>query len=160
MKRKTVLHLSLLLLFSLQSILAADPASRSCPTCSAVKSSMLCDYHVGKRHDRSYQPSCLAYARYVDIDGAHAKAAWYYLLGNRPDLALSAARHALAEGQSYAADYAWFALAIEGKAEEAVTLLKRYLPTFRAIGKGFTQDLLLMKTLYPKARFRNISHVK
>ncbi|WP_042203758.1 hypothetical protein [Nitratifractor salsuginis] len=119
---------------------------------------MICDYHVGKLHNRSYQPSCLDYARYVDIDGAHAKAAWYYLLGNRPDMALRAARKALGEGQSYAAEYAWFALVIEGKAEETAKLMKHHLPTIRAIGKGFTRDLDLMKTLYPKVGFRNISH--
>jgi hypothetical protein len=121
---------------------------------------MLCDYHVAKCHDRSYQASCLDYAHYVDIDGAHAKAAWYYLLGGQPERALKAARKALAQGQSYAAEYAWLALMIQGKRQEADRVMKRYRPTLYAMPKAFDQDLMLTKILYPQIKFPVLSQEK
>ena len=118
---------------------------------------MLCDYHVAKRHDRSYQKSCLDYAHYVDIDGAHAKAAWYYLLGGQAEQALKAARKALAQGQNYAAEYAWLALMIQGERQEAGRVMKRYRSTLDAMAKAFDQDLTLIKVLYPHIKFPVLS---
>ena len=92
-----------------------------------------CDYYVARRGLKDKRHECEVYARYLDHNGTRAKAAWYYLLADRPAEALNAAREAMKAGHDYAAEYAIFALWILKKTPEADRLLKRYADLIRGV---------------------------
>ena len=111
-----------------------------------------CDYYVARRAVKEKQNECEIYARYLDRDGTHAKAAWYYLLAGRPEAALTAARRAMEAGQAYAAEYAVFALQILGRGSEADSLMNRYGDLIRSVG-SFGQNRKTLTKLYPSVAF-------
>ena len=118
----------------------------------SCKSMIQCDYYVAKKGDASKQKICADYAENSDIDGAHATAAWFYLLGGKPEKARLSALQALKQGQSYAAGYLVEALVILGRTEEA----KKYKKIFeRSVKKRdyFKKEIEMLERLYPRADF-------
>ena len=141
----------LFLLLSPLALLAQTPKSEGCQSCAVNKKMIRCDYYVARRGLKEKRSECESYARYLDHDGTHANAAWYYLLAGRPEEALTAARKAMEAGQAYAAEYAIFALRILEREPEAQKLLKRYADLIRTVGR-FEQDRRILTRLYPKIR--------
>ena len=140
----------LLILFVTVSIFA--DSNISCRGCAAGKSMLQCDYYVAKKGEKDKRHFCEIYAKVVDIDGASAKAAWYYLLAGKPHKALSAADKALQIGQHYAQEYRAFALWILKKPKEA----RQALEAFRRKGGGgeyLLRDLRTLERLYPEIDF-------
>ncbi len=130
-------------------------ADASCKGCGAGKLMLQCDYYVARQGDLSKRHFCEEYAQIVDVDGASAKAAWYYLLGGKPEKALDAAMRAYDQGQTFAAGYVAQALSVLGRGEEA----KRYIEPFRKVVKErsyFTKEVNTLKKLYPDADFSTI----
>ena len=120
-----------------------------CSGCSIGKEKLQCDYYVERKADRAHQKECLTYAKYVDIDGAYPKAAWYYLLAGAFPRAEASARKALKQGQAYGGEYLAVALWAQGKRAEAKKAMKRFLrdvPQHEYLKK----DLESLKRLYPK----------
>ncbi|WP_457608582.1 hypothetical protein [Nitratifractor sp.] len=133
------------------SLSAAD-TDPSCRGCGAGKLMLQCDVYVARQGDLSRQPLCERYARIVDIDGASAKASWYYLLAGKPAEALRAADRAIELGQSFAYEYAAFArllLGQEGKAEAAMRTFLTKVPDPSYVRR----DLKSLKRVYPKVPF-------
>jgi len=133
----------------------ASGEPHGCRGCSAGKLMLRCDYYVAKLGDLSQRDSCADYARVVDIDGASAKAAWYWLLAGEPQKALDAARRAVEQGQTFAAGYAAQALTILGRDQEA----SAYLGRFRAAVASrdyFSRELRTLARLYPDIDFRKL----
>ncbi len=95
---------------------------------------------------------CRAYAQAVDIDGASAKAARYWLFGGRPEKALASSEKALKVGQNYAALYAAEALAILGRSDEAKRQWQRFVRKVPDHRYAF-DDIDILKKLYPKVDF-------
>jgi len=130
-------------------------ADASCRGCGAGKLMLQCDYYVVRRGETDKRHFCVEYAQIVDVDGASAKAAWYYLLGGAPEKALDAAKRALDQGQTFAAGYVAEALSALGKSEEA----KSYAERFRKVVKKreyFVKEVETLKKLYPDADFSAI----
>ena len=130
-------------------------ADASCKGCGAGKLMLQCDYYVARQGDLSKRHFCEEYAQIVDVDGASAKAAWYYLLGGKPEKALDAAMRAYDQGQTFAAGYVAQALSVLGRGEEA----KRYIEPFRKVVKErsyFAKEVNTLKKLYPDADFSTI----
>jgi len=144
-------HVVLLLLIESLALSAQNPHPAECQSCVVNKNMIRCDYYVARKAVKGKQSECEIYARYLDRDGTHANAAWYYLLAGRPKKALAAAQSAIAEGQTYAAEYAVFALRILGRRAEADSLLKRYADWIRKAGR-YEQDRKTLAKLYPQKR--------
>ncbi|WP_457597357.1 hypothetical protein [Hydrogenimonas sp.] len=127
-------------------VFAAD--GPQCRGCAAGKLMLQCDYYVVRGGDLAKRHFCEEYAKVVDIDGASAKAAWYWLLAGKPEKALDAAKRAMAAGQTFAAGYAAQASVMLKKPREA----KSYLEKFRAIGTDrsyFRDEVAKLRRLYP-----------
>ena len=149
MFRKSV---SILMMFS--AMQAAD-LNVSCRSCAAGKLMLQCDFYVAKEGKLEKQPLCEEYAKFVDIDGASAKAAWYYLLAGKPGKALDAAERALKIGQNYAYEYAAYALLLVGRKEEAQKAMKAFIS--KVGGDDYLQrDLDTLKRIYPEVDFRGL----
>ena len=139
------------------SALQAADLNVSCRGCAAGKLMLQCDVYVARAGKLEKQPLCEEYAKIVDIDGASAKAAWYYLLAGKPGKALNAAERALEIGQSYANEYAAYALLLLGKKEEAQKTMKAFAT--KVGGEGYLQkDLDSLKRIYPEVDFRGLLH--
>ncbi|WP_292656679.1 hypothetical protein [Nitratifractor sp.] len=142
---RSVVFLLLLLPLALS---AQKPDTAECQSCAVNKKMIRCDYYVAGKAVKEKQSECENYARYLDRDGTHANAAWYYLLAGHPNEALRAARKAMAEGQTYAAEYAVFALRILGQGTDADRLQQQYADLIRKAGR-FEQDRKILAKLYP-----------
>jgi hypothetical protein len=125
----------------------------SCAGCDAGKEKVRCDYYVVDRGEKSRRKHCLNYAKYVDIDGAYPKAAWYYLLAGKPQKAVGSARKGIAQGQEYARAYLAMALWILGKPREAENEWNG-LGNLRKKFGGFLRERELLKRLYPDVDFQ------
>ena len=139
----------ILLLAMFSQLIAADA---SCRGCGAGKLMLQCDIYVARQGDLSRQHVCEEYAKIVDIDGASAKAAWYYLLAGKPERVVDAAQRALHQGQTFAAGYLAEAYAIFGKHEEA----KKYMERFRTLkqqGSYIEKEIKTLRKIYPSADF-------
>ncbi|WP_353662058.1 hypothetical protein [Hydrogenimonas sp. SS33] len=135
-------------------ILALQNSMAGCG-CGKGKLMLQCDYYVARLGDKSRQHLCEEYAKVVDIDGASAQAAWYYLLAGKPGKALAAARRAYDQGQTYAAGYMAEALLILGRDREA----KRYRDIFvKRVKKRayFDKEIEVLKKLYPRVGFSTL----
>ncbi len=140
------------LMFIALFICVAAAEERSCSGCDAGKLMLQCDYYVVKREDLSKTDFCREYADAVDSDGAHAKAARYYLLGREPQKALRAALQAIDEGQIYAAQYAAEASLIFDELK-AAKLYMKMLKEKSVDLKGMKKDLELLGKIYPDTDF-------
>jgi hypothetical protein len=144
-----------ILLVLVASYAFSQQSGASCKGCGAGKLMLQCDYYVVRKGDLSKRGYCAEYAKIVDIDGASAKAAWYWLLAGEPQKAYDAATKAYRQGQTFAAGYAAQALTILGDVAEA----KRYAGIFmqnvpdRAY---FDKELNVLKRLYPKVGFEEV----
>ncbi|NPA28950.1 MAG: hypothetical protein GXO33_02055 [Epsilonproteobacteria bacterium] len=138
------------------SAVALWGASQGCKGCSAGKLMLQCDYYVARQGDLGRRDFCREYAKVVDIDGASAKAAWYYLLAGDADKAYDAARRATAIGQHYAAGYAAMALALKGERDEARRQMKKAL---EVLGRSdyFGRELTVLSRLYPAVAWRELA---
>ncbi len=128
-------------LFSLQA------AQVSCSSCAIGKDMVKCDYYVIRKHDLKYQKNCLAYAKSIDRDGMHAKAAWYYLLGGDKESAKRCSKKALDMGQHYAAEYKGLVDIAENNIEDA----KKELSFFKHKVKNVDyakKDIEALKYIY------------
>jgi hypothetical protein len=135
--------------------LSAFAADASCKGCGAGKLMLQCDYYVARQGDLSKRHFCGEYARIVDVDGASAKAAWYYLLGGEPQKALDAALRAFDQGQTFAAGYVAQALAVLGRGDEA----KNYMERFREVVEErdyFDKEVETLQRVYPNADFSSL----
>ncbi|WP_456451449.1 hypothetical protein [Hydrogenimonas sp.] len=133
-------------------LLPAEHLEPSCKGCGAGKLMLQCDYYVARKGDLAKRHFCAEYAKIVDIDGASAKAAWYWLLAGEPDKAFDAALRAMKVGHDFAAGYAAQALVALGNAEEA----KRYMARFRRTVKErgyFKKEVSTLSKLYPDKDF-------
>ena len=153
MSRKAILLTLLAVPLTLSSANSVD----GCRGCSAGRQMVQCDYYVGRRGEAEKQPLCEAYARYIDVDGMSAKAAWYYLLAGKPEEALKAAERALKIGQNFAGEYAAFALLIRGKKKEARKAMADFVSK---VGKPdyLEKDIAVLQRLYPDVVFRELLH--
>ena len=142
--------LSLLAVFAL--LLEASASDVSCKGCGAGKLMLQCDYYVARQGDLTKQDVCIEYAKIVDIDGASAKAAWYYLLGGKPDKAFDAAMKALNQGQTYAAGYVAQSLVALGNREEAENYLKKFQDAVQQ-RDYFVKEVETLRKIYPNADF-------
>ena len=98
----------------------------SCRGCGSGKLMLQCDYYVVKQGKMEMRSACEKYAEIVDVDGASAKAAWYYLLAGKVEKALDAATRAVEVGQVYANEYMAYALLIGGRESEAKAAMKKF----------------------------------
>ncbi|WP_300368960.1 hypothetical protein [Hydrogenimonas sp.] len=150
---KIILTAWILAVLPLQ-VFALDP---SCKGCGAGKLMLQCDYYVAKQGDMSRQHLCEEYAKIVDIDGASAKAAWYYLLAGKPQKAFDAAIKALKQGQTFAAGYAAQAMTIMDNPEKA----KQYLSQFtNGVEERdyFEKEVSTLRKIYPSIDFSILSN--
>jgi len=111
-----------------------------------------CDYYVVRKGEMDKRHFCIEYAKVVDIDGASAKAAWYWLLGGEPRKAFDSALKAYHQGQRFAAGYAAQALAVVDNPEEA----RKYMEMFEksvAERSYFDKELKILGRLYPAVDF-------
>ena len=139
-------------MFFLLATVTAWSADVSCKGCAAGKLMLQCDYYVARGGDLSKRHYCEAYAKVVNLDGASAKAAWYYLLAGRPDAAYDAAKRAMDTGQHFAALYAALAEAMAGRKEAAAQLYKRFIEWVP--DHGYARDrIATLAKLYPDADF-------
>ena len=146
-----------LILVPLLMSIASFGAERApaCRGCASGKLMLQCDYYVVKQGDRSKRSSCEEYARIVDVDGASAKAAWYYLLAGSVDQALDAANRAVDIGQAFANEYAAYALLILHREQEAIAAMQRFHEAVHE--KSFVQrDVETLKTFYPDVDFTKL----
>ena len=132
-----------------------DASPQACSGCSAGKLMLQCDYYVKQRGDVSKSGFCEQYADAIDSDGTHAKAAWYYLLGQKPEKAQRSAIAALEEGQTYAAEYAAEASVIFREYEAARKYMKM-LPKDFSKKEHFRKNIELLSRIYPTADFTPI----
>jgi len=133
------------------SLLGSAEIKVRCSRCTAGKEKLRCDYYVGQKGEKSHQDQCRIYAEYVDVDGAHAKAARYYLLAGDPGRAMVAARKALEQGQEYGREFLAIALWIEGRRDEALEEMARFKE--HVPGHDYLQrDLKEIGRLYPEAK--------
>ena len=119
----------------------------SCSSCTIGKDMVKCDYYVVRKHNLKYQSNCLAYAKSIDTDGMHAKAAWYYLLGGDKDSAKRCSKKALDMGHHYAAEYKGLVDIAENNIEDA----KKELRFFRNKVKNIEyvkKDIEALKYIY------------
>ena len=124
----------------------------SCRGCASGKLMLQCDHYVVKQGKMEMRSACEKYAEIVNVDGASAKAAWYYLLADKVDKARDAAKRAIELGQVYANEYMAYALLIQGREEEA----KRAMQLFRKGVKQnsfFRTDIKTLQKFYPKVDF-------
>jgi len=126
-----------------------------CTGCSIGKEKLQCDYYVERNGDKTHQPECLTYAKYVDIDGAYPKAAWYYLLAGEFTRAEASARRALKQGQAYGGEYLALALWARGEKAAAREVMKRFYRDVPAHGY-VEKDLRTMARLYPRYGFSEL----
>ena len=146
MKKRILLPL---LIGTLSLYAQIDP---SCRGCASGKLMLQCDYYAVKQGKMEMRSACEKYAEIVNVDGASAKAAWYYLLAGSVDKAYDAAKRAIDLGQVYANEYMAYALLIEGKEEEA----KRAMRLFRQGVKQnsfFRTDIKVLQKFYPEVDF-------
>lgn len=129
---------------------------RGCHGCSAGKLMLQCDYYVARKGDLSHRDDCAAYAEAVDVDGASAKAAWYYLLAGRPHQALDAARRALAVGQTFAAGYAAQAEMVLGYPRRALHFMAQFHEKVKD-DTYFKKELITLRRLYPTVDFDRLT---
>ncbi len=148
MIKRTIL---MALMFS--SLQAAD-RNVSCRGCAAGKLMLQCDVYVARQGDLSKRSYCEEYARVVDLDGASAKAAWYYLLADKPEEALQAAEKALRVGQDFAREYVAYALLMLGREQEAAEAMKKFLG--KAGDPYWKRDEGILRKLYPKYDFSGL----
>ena len=153
-----MLNKSVSIIFLISALQAAD-LNVSCRGCAAGKLMLQCDVYVAEAGHREKRSLCEKYAEIVDIDGASAKAAWYYLLAGKPEKALKAANRALKIGQNYAYEYAAYALLLLGKKEEARKAMKTFITKVGKLGgeSYFQKDFKTIKRLYPEVDFRGFS---
>ncbi len=134
--------------------------AQACSGCAIGKNMAKCDYYVVRKHDLSYQNTCLSYAKSIDIDGMFAKASWYYLLGGDKDSAKKSATKALKIGQNYAAEYRGFVYILENDMKNArkelvffknrvgdIEFAKKDIKAMKNIYKNFN-DKVAYKILY------------
>jgi len=129
-------------------MLVAQSGGPSCKGCAAGKLMLQCDYYVVRQGDVGKRHFCADYAKIVDIDGASAKAAWYWLLAGEPEKAFDAALRAYNQGQTFAAGYAAQALAVMGNADEAKKFLNKFLSAVRD-RSYFEKEVATLEKLYP-----------
>ncbi len=147
------------LIFIALFVCAAAAEESGCSGCGAGKLMLQCDYYVVKNGDLDKTDLCREYADAVDNDGAHAKAARYYLLGREPQKALRAALRAIEEGQTYAAQYAAEASLIFNEFKAA----GKYMSMLKKSGIepwSLEKDLLALKKIYPDTDFDTLMRVK
>ncbi|WP_456429267.1 hypothetical protein [Nitratifractor sp.] len=136
------------------SALQATDLNVSCRGCAAGKLMVQCDIYVLRQGDLTKRNYCEEYAKIVDLDGASAKAAWYYLLAGKPEQALNAAQRALRIGQDFAGEYAAYALLLLGRKQEAREAMKRF--SRKAAGSYWKKDEAILRKLYPKLDFSRL----
>ncbi len=130
-------------------------AEHECSGCGTSKLMVQCDYYVVRRGDLSKSGFCENYAKALDAPGTHAKAAWYYLLGQKPQMAQRSAIAAIEEGQIYAAEYAAEASVIFHEYKAAKKYMKM-LPKDFLKSAGFKKDLEILGNIYPDVDFSRI----
>ncbi len=130
-------------------------AEHECSGCDLNRLMLQCDYYVKLKGDPSKSGFCEKYAEALDNPGTHAKAAWYYLLGLKPQKAQRSAIAAIEEGQTYAAEYAAEASLIFNEYEAAKKYMKM-LPKDFSKGAEFKKDIEILKLLYPDTDFSAI----
>jgi len=124
----------------------------SCRGCASGKLMLQCDYYVVKQGKMEMRSACEKYAEIVDVDGASAKAAWYYLLAGKPDKAQSAAKRAVDLGQVYANEYLAYALLVKGGEDEAKAVMKKFRNGVEQ--RSFVKrDIEALAKLYPDVDF-------
>lgn len=143
---RTILPLLLTLLSPAAGI---DPL---CSGCASGKLMLKCDQYVVKQGKMEMRSTCEKYAEIVDVDGASAKAAWYYLLAGKADKAESAAKRAVDLGQVYANEYLACALLIKGREDEAKAAMKLFR---RGVEQHsfVKRDIEALAKLYPDIDF-------
>ncbi len=127
--------------------LSLHAAQANCSSCAIGKDMVKCDYYVVRKHNLKYQSNCLAYAKSIDTDGMHAKAAWYYLLGGDKESAKRCSKKALDMGQHYAAEYKGLVDIVENNIEGA----KKELSFFKHKVKNadyVKKDIEALKYIY------------
>jgi len=148
MKRLIILPL----LISAVSPYADAGVDPSCRGCASGKLMLQCDHYVVKQGKMEMRSACEKYAEIVDVDGASAKAAWYYLLAGKVGKAHDAAKRAIELGQVFANEYMAYALLIQGKekeAEEAMQLFRKGV----AQHSFFKTDIASLQQFYPNVDF-------
>ncbi len=124
----------------------------SCRGCGSGKLMLQCDYYVVKQGRMEMRSACEEYAKIVDVDGASAKAAWYYLLAGKPDKAQSAAKRAVDLGQVFANEYLAYALLVKGREDEAKAVMKKFRNGVEQ--RSFVKrDIEALAKLYPDVDF-------
>ncbi|BBG66351.1 hypothetical protein NNO_1648 [Hydrogenimonas sp.] len=144
--------LNAIICFMMMQVSVLSAGEPNCSGCDTAKLMLQCEYYVKIKGDLSKKSFCEEYADAVDNDGSHAKAAWYYLLGGKPDRALPAAKLAIDEGQIYAAEYAAEASLFFNEYKAA----KTYIKMLRKSGmepQNFRKNLELLKKIYPDTDF-------
>jgi len=135
------------LLIPFLGFLSLQAAEVSCSSCTIGKDMVKCDYYVVRKHNLKYQKNCLAYAKSIDTDGMHAKAAWYYLLGGDKDSAKRCSKKALDMGQHYASEYKGLVDIVEKNIKDA----KKELSFFKHKVKNVNyvkKDIEALKYIY------------
>jgi tetratricopeptide (TPR) repeat protein len=133
----------------------AMASTSNCRGCASGKLMLQCDYYVVKQGDMTKRSTCEEYAGIVDVDGASAKAAWYYLLAGNVDKALDAAERAIGIGHAFANEYAAYALLIQGKEREAAAAMKCFREAVHE--KSFVKrDIETLKKFYPSIDFSKL----
>jgi tetratricopeptide (TPR) repeat protein len=124
----------------------------SCRGCAAGKLMLQCDHYVAKQGMREKQTICAEYAEIVNVDGASAKASWYYLLAGKPDKALDAAERAIKVGHTYANEYLAYALLIQGKESDAIDAMQHFRQDIQQ-NSFIKRDIESLQKLYPDIDF-------
>ncbi|BDY12453.1 hypothetical protein [Hydrogenimonas cancrithermarum] len=141
-------------LFVSGTILNVEAAE--CKGCSVGKLMLQCDYYVKRQGDLTKQHYCKAYAESVDIDGARAKAAWYFLLAGEPKKALASAKNALKHGHDFAAEYAALASAVLGDSRGAKRYISYFLERVKN-GDYVKEDIGVLRKIYGSADFSSLT---
>lgn len=137
-------------------ILPASENIAQCRGCAAGKLMLRCDYYFVKQGKAESRSACLDYAKVVDLDGANAKAAWYYLLGGEPEKAEKSSRRAVELGQVFANEYLAYALLILGKENAAKDAMKRFSEGVKHNGFAI-RDRKILEKIYPDLDFRALN---
>jgi len=124
----------------------------SCRGCASGKLMLQCDYYVVKQGKMEMRSACEEYAKIVDVDGASAKAAWYYLLAGKVDKALDAAERAIKIGHVYANEYLAYALLVRGKENEAKSAMEKFRSGVQQ-NSFVKRDIEALTKLYPGVDF-------
>ena len=120
-----------------------------CTKCDLNRAEMKCNYYVAKKGDKAHAKECLDYAEYLDSTKVYGKAAWYYLLGLKPQKAMEAAKKAVQMGENYAYEYIGDVYLIRGDEQRAREYYQKFKKSVGDTEFFTSRSFDVLQKLYP-----------